>query len=230
VSGDDRRARSPARFAPNRRAAVSSPSEVLAWALDSYPNLMMTSGFNLNGIVLLDLAVSAGYRGEVVFVDTGRHFPETLETRDRVAERYSEIAVITLRPDSVELPECGAVDCCARRKVGPLRGYLDRRVPDALLTARSRFQGESRAKVTQVEQAGGARDRINPLAYSTLRELESYARDNELPVNPLYRRGFLSVGCAPMTRSVGPGEAFRAGRWDGQARIECGLWQEEGGL
>jgi phosphoadenosine phosphosulfate reductase len=202
--------------------------ELLLWAMANYPDLLMTSGFNLNGVVLLDLAVRAGYRGEVVFVDTGRHFRETLETRDRVAERYPQVEVVTLRPAEGDLPECGAHDCCARRKLAPLRTHLEQRQPDALLTARSRFQSDTRASLPLVEPGGAhGLDRVNPLAYCSLGELESHARRHRLPVNPLYFRGYLSIGCEPATRAVRRGEAVRAGRWDGQGRIECGLWQGE---
>jgi phosphoadenosine phosphosulfate reductase len=205
------------------------PGEVVARALEEHPDLLMTTGFNLNGVVLLDVAVRAGFRGEVVFVDTGGHFPETLETRDRIAERYRAIEVVTLRPTGSGLPACGSPECCERRKVSPLRSFLRERRVDALLTARSRFQGATRSRLRLVERSA-ERVRINPLAYRSREELERYADEHGLPVNPLYRRGYASIGCAPTTRAVRPGEPERAGRWDGEARTECGLWLGEGDL
>lgn len=213
-------------FAPG-----SDPLDIIRWALATYPDLRMPSAFNLNGVVLLDLAVRAGYRGEVVFVDTGYHFPETLATRDRLAARYPELSFVTLNagasPDDGQTPpDLYAADpdaCCAARKVAPLQAYLRGQNPSALLNARSRDQASTRADIPFVE-AGGARVKINPLAHWTRERLEGYAADYALPVNPLYADGFLSVGCWPCTRAVRPGEDARAGRWAGKGKTECGLW------
>lgn len=208
----------------------TSPLEVIAWALDTHPDLVMPSAFNLNGVVLIDLAARVGYRGEVVFVDTGYHFPETLATRDRLAERYASLDFVTL---NANLPDdrlfLTDVDgCCAARKVAPLQAYLAEKRPSALLNARSREQTTDRTDIPFVEE--GARRKINPLAHMTRTALEQYARHHDLPVNPLYWDGFLSVGCAPCTRAVRPGEDARAGRWAGTGKTECGLWVGERAL
>ncbi|WP_229723546.1 phosphoadenylyl-sulfate reductase [Deinococcus aerolatus] len=215
-------------------------SETLAlidWAIQTHPDVLMPSAFNLNGAVLIDLAVRAGYRGQVVFVDTGYHFPETLQTRDRLAERYPQLEFVTLNagasPDDGRTPpELYAANpdaCCAARKVAPLQKYLRRKNPSALLNARSRDQAVTRAEIPFIEE-GGVRIRINPLAGWTRQELEAYAAEHALPVNPLYADGFLSVGCWPCTRAVRPGEDARAGRWAGQGKTECGLWAGDGRL
>jgi phosphoadenosine phosphosulfate reductase len=202
---------------------------IIQWALKHYPNLVMTSAFNLNGTVLLDLAVQAGFQGEVIFVDTGYHFQETLETRDRVQDRYPEIQIVTLTAnlsdDRLFLKDTDA--CCFARKVAPLQNYLAKKQPTALLNARSRDQASTRSEISFIE-SGKERARINPLAYWTHERLESYATANDLPVNPLYWEGFLSIGCAPCTRAVRPGEDIRAGRWADagtKGKLECGLWQ-----
>ncbi|WP_199188273.1 phosphoadenylyl-sulfate reductase [Deinococcus arcticus] len=221
----------PAPFSP-----TTEPLEIIRWALDTYPDLLMPSAFNLNGVVLLDLAAQAGYRGEVAFVDTGFHFPETLATRDRLAARYPQLTFVTLNagahPDDGQTgPTLYASDpdaCCAARKVAPLQAYLRQKAPPALLNARSRDQAATRADIPFVEE--GARVKINPLAHWNRQELEAYARAHELPVNPLYWDGFLSVGCWPCTRAVRPGEDARAGRWAGKGKTECGLWAGEGRL
>ena len=197
--------------------------ETICWALKIYPDLLMTSGFNLNGTVLIDLAVRAGFRGELVFIDTLSHFPETLSTRDEIAARYTEVTLTTLTPEGSDLPGCGAANCCEVRKVLPLRKFLGARQPSALLSARSRFQSETRAILNTVEDSGDY-VKVNPLVAWSQTDLESYARAHNLPVNPLYWRGFLSIGCAPTTRAVREGEAMRAGRWEGQDKLECGLW------
>lgn len=208
----------------------SDPLDVIRWALAAHARVLMPSAFNLNGVVLIDLAAKAGYRGEVVFVDTGYHFPETLATRDRLAARYPELTFVTLNDGAS--PEDGQTDpalyaadadaCCAVRKVAPLQAYLRAQAPDALLNARSRDQATTRADIPFVEQ--GARVKVNPLAHWTRERLEAYAREHDLPVNPLYFDGFLSVGCWTCTRAVRPGEDARAGRWAGKGKTECGLW------
>lgn len=206
----------------------TAPTEVIAWALRAHPDALMPSAFNLNGLVLIDLAVRAGYRNAVVFVDTDYHFGETLETRDRLIARYPELEFVTLsanRPlDDLYLTDTDA--CCAARKVAPLRDYLAQKQPSALLNARSRGQASTRAGIEFLEP-GADRLRINPLAHWDRVRLEQYAKDHDLPVNPLYRDGFLSIGCWPCTRAVRPGEDARAGRWAGQGKLECGLWQGE---
>jgi phosphoadenosine phosphosulfate reductase len=217
--------------APGRWTPDTPPLEVIAWALDAHPDLLMPSAFNLNGVVLLDLADRAGYRGEVVFVDTGYHFPETLATRERLERRHPNLEFVTLAaalPDDrrfLEDPD----GCCAARKVEPLRAYLELRRPSALLNARSRDQAATRAGLGFLEP-GGERVRVNPLAHWDRARLEAYARERDLPVNPLYFEGFLSIGCAPCTRAVRPGEDARAGRWAGRGKTECGLWQGGGAV
>lgn len=214
----------------------TDPLDVIRWALSAYPDLLMPSAFNLNGVVLLDLAVRAGYAGEVVFVDTGFHFPETLATRDRLVARYPELTFVTLNAgahpdDGQTMPELHQSDpdaCCAARKVQPLQAYLRQKQPSALLNARSREQASTRAHIPFVEE--GVRVKVNPLAHWTREQLEAYATEHDLPVNPLYFDGFISVGCWPCTRAVRPGEDARAGRWAGKGKTECGLWAGEGRL
>ncbi len=205
--------------------------DIIQWAIHNHPNLVMTTAFNLNGTVLLDLAVQAGYQGELIFVDTGYHFLETIETRDRVQDRYPEIKVVTLNAnlpdDHLFLRDADA--CCFARKVAPLQNYLAKKQPTALLNARSRDQANTRSEIPFIE-SGKERARINPLAYWTRERLEDYAKANNLPVNPLYWEGFLSIGCAPCTRAVRPGEDARSGRWSGQGKTECGLWTNATGV
>lgn len=208
-----------------KRVLEAQTLETIRWALESYSDLKMTSGFNLNGTVLVDLAVRAGFRGELIFIDTFSHFPETLQTRDDIAARYPEITLTTLTPEAVDgaLPACGSADCCTVRKVLPLRKYLEANPPSALLSARSRFQSETRAILNTVEDSG-TYVKVNPLVEWTQEGLEAYAKEHELPVNSLYWQGFLSIGCAPTTRAVREGEDVRAGRWEDQDKTECGLW------
>jgi len=220
--------------APDTWTAKTDPRVVIRWALEEYPDLLMTSAFNLNGVVLIDLAAQAGYAGEVVFVDTGYHFPQTLQTGARLEARYPGMRFVTLSAGLGEEPwgqeryRSDPDGCCAARKVAPLRDYLALKGPRALLNARSRDQAPTRAALGFLER--GERLRINPLAYWERAQLEAYARSQDLPVNPLYWAGFLSIGCWPCTRAVRPGEDPRAGRWEGRGKAECGLWLGEQAL
>jgi phosphoadenosine phosphosulfate reductase len=201
------------------------PLEFIGWALRAYPDVVMPSAFNLNGIVLIDFAAKAGYTGKVIFVDTDYHFRETLQTRDALIAKYPQLEFVTLNAglplDDLYLTDTDA--CCAARKVAPLQNYLAQINPSAVLNARSRDQASTRADIPLIEH-GGNRVKLNPLANWTREDLEKYATEHDLPVNPLYYDGFLSIGCAPCTRAVRPGEDARAGRWAGQGKTECGLW------
>lgn len=209
---------------PDLRPLVHRSQKLITWTLSKYSKVVMTSGFNINGIVLIDLAVKAGYRGSVIFIDTGYHFRETLHTRDTVAARYPELEFISLhanQPDNQLYLEDSNL-CCSLRKVIPLHNYLERILPGAVLNARSRDQAASRANLGQID-VGSERDSVNPLAYWNREALEAYAQTHDLPINPLYYDGFLSIGCAPCTRAAHNREDARAGRWNGQ-KLECGLW------
>ncbi len=200
------------------------PLGFIGWALTAYPDVVMPSAFNLNGIVLIDFAARAGYTGKVLFVDTDYHFRETLQTRDVLKAKYPQLEFVTLNAglllDDLYLTDTDA--CCAARKVAPLQNYLAEHNPTAVLNARSRDQASTRSEIPLIEH--GARVKLNPLANWTRQDLEAYAREHDLPINPLYFDGFLSIGCAPCTRAVRPGEDARAGRWAGQGKTECGLW------
>lgn len=211
---------------------TSHPIEVIQWALETHPDLTMPSAFNINGVVLIDLAYKAGYREEVIFVDTGYHFHETLQTRDALEARYPELKFVTLNAGLSNEDTQYQTDpdgCCAVRKVAPLQNYLAEKAPSALLNGRSRDQADTRKDIPFVEE-GGKRVKINPLAYWDRCTLEAYVNAHDLPINPLYWDGFLSIGCWPCTRAVRPGEDARAGRWAGKGKTECGLWVGENTL
>jgi phosphoadenosine phosphosulfate reductase len=200
--------------------------EFLRESLQTHPDALLTSAFNLNGTVLLDLASRAGFVGQVVFVDTDYHFPETLQTKDRLAAKYPHLEFITLSPNlpKDDLYQTDTTACCAARKIAPLKKFLEQHKPSALLNARSRDQSQTRAEINWRE-VGNERITLNPLAFWTRPDLEQYAISHGLSVNPLYWQGYLSIGCAPCTRAVTNGEDARAGRWEGQ-KLECGLWEK----
>ncbi len=203
--------------------------EYIKTALEQYPDALMTTAFNLNGIVLLDLATRAGFTGKVVFVDTGYHFLETLMIKNRLGEKYKQVQWITLNANyqSDNLWQTSTDVCCARNKVAPLQHFLEQQQPSALLNARSREQNSARAEI-QLREESAERIHFNPLAFWTRAKLEAYAKEHQLELHPLYAQGYLSIGCAPCTRAVASGEDERAGRWAGTEKTECGLWNRGG--
>jgi phosphoadenosine phosphosulfate reductase len=184
----------------------------------------MTTGLNLSGLVLLDIAVSAGYKGDVVFVNTSFHFPETLELWANLQRKYPEPNFITLEPETETgyLFETDPVRCCQINKVSPLDRYLARTRPTALLNARTRESSQTRSSLVLVEDGDPAR--INPLIEMTRKDLEVYSVEHSIDKHPLYENGFLSMGCWPCTKAVRNGEDPRSGRFAGQGRTECGMW------
>jgi len=214
--------------------------ELLHWAAAEFGHrLLMTSAFGMNGVVLVDLVHRAlddlHLAPPVVFVDTGYHFPETLLTAQNNALLYGlDLQVMRPYMSRAEFEVCwGPLYernpdlCCALRKVAPMRRALARFQPRAILTARSRFQTDDRAGLKVVEW-GTDPLRINPLAGWKQADIEEYARHHDLVVNPLHAEGYPSIGCQPCTARVAEGEDYRAGRWPGQGKTECGLWADNG--
>ncbi len=205
----------------DRDLANSAPSEVVAWAVRRFDgNVAMACSFE--DLVLLDLALAAQPDLEVIFLDTGFHFPETLEfVREVCAARAVNLTTTTPGPEAEAWP-CGTARCCELRKVAPLERALVGR--DAWLTALKRVDGPSRASIPVVswdERFGLVK--CNPLATWTDDDVEWYLREHGLPSHPLWAAGYTSIGCAPVTRPPAPGESRRAGRWSGSDKEECGL-------
>ncbi|HUY10323.1 MAG TPA: phosphoadenylyl-sulfate reductase [Candidatus Dormibacteraeota bacterium] len=172
--------------------------------------------------VIVDLAVKVDPGLEVVFLDTGFHFPETLEFVEVVRDLYRlNLTVTHPRADADPWP-CGTAECCPRRKVGPLFRALEGK--SAWLTGLKRSDAATRSS-TQVVAWDEARQmvKVNPLAAWTDDDIAGYVSAHRLPVHSLLAQGYLSIGCAPTTRPVQPGEDPRAGRWSGSDKTECGL-------
>lgn len=168
---------------------------------------------------------------DVLFLETGYHFPETLRTRDRVA-RELDVTVVDVLPErtvpqqdadlGARLHDRDPAACCALRKVDPLRRALSGY--DAWVTGVRREEGPTRAD-TPLVTYDEAFDlvKINPLVTWSFGQLMGYSHDHGLPENPLLEQGYPSIGCAPCTRAVAPGEDPRAGRWADSDKTECGL-------
>lgn len=209
---------------------------VIAWAAEEFGDSLAVACSMADAV--LPHVVAEHLSGvDVLFLDTGYHFPETLETRDRVADLL-DVTVVDVKPE-LTVPEQDAqfgaklhdrdpASCCAMRKVEPLRRALSGY--DAWVTGVRREEGPTRADTPLVtfDEAFGL-VKINPLATWTFDELLAYSERELLPANPLLAQGYPSIGCAPCTRSVAPGEDPRAGRWAGFAKTECGLHPGDGG-
>lgn len=194
---------------------------VIAWAVDRFgPGLSLACSFQ--DCVLLDLAVAVDPAVEVLFLDTGAHFPETLDYVETVRAHY-DLNLVVLRPgpDAAAWP-CGGERCCEVRKVLPLDRHLAER--QAWMTGLKRVDAATRADAPIVAvDDRRAVVKVNPIATWTDADVANYQADHRLPVHPLVPRGYLSIGCAPTTRPVGAGEDPRAGRWAGTGKVECGL-------
>ena len=196
-------------------------SKSLSWAVERFGQEVVLAA-SFQDIVLIDLAVKVDPGIEVVFCDTGAHFPETLEFVGAVRERYGlNLTVTSPGPEAAEWP-CGTARCCELRKVEPLRRVLAGK--RAWITSLKRADAPTRARAPVVgwDRVFGL-VKVNPLAAWTDDDIESYLEDHALPVHPLVPKGYLSIGCAPTTKPVAVGEDRRAGRWAGTGKTECGL-------
>jgi len=200
----------------------SAPAgKVIAWAAETFGDALVLAA-SFEDVVLIDLATKATPGIEVIFLDTEAHFPETLAFVEEIRARYGlKLTVTKPGPEAASHP-CGSEQCCQFRKVAPLRQAVQG--SGAWLTSLKRVDAPSRADAPIVgwDDAFGL-VKINPLATWTNDDIASYLADHELPVHPLVSRGYLSIGCAPTTSPVAPGEDPRAGRWAGLDKTECGL-------
>jgi phosphoadenosine phosphosulfate reductase len=207
--------------AASERFETASPGEIVTWAIETYsPSLTYACSFQ--DIVLLDIAVKLAPDLEVIFLDTEAHFPETLAYVEDVRQRYDLNLVVT-HPDPADNPvACGEAGCCQGRKVAPLMRAVSSK--DAWLTSVKRVDAQTRgdAPVVSWDEKFGL-VKINPLATWTDEDVAYYEKANDLPIHPLIPQGYLSIGCAPTTRPVAPGEDPRAGRWADSDKTECGL-------
>lgn len=207
------------------------PEALLEWATRTFPNITLACSFGAEDVVLVDMLQKISPATDIFYLDTDFHFKETYETRDRIEARYG-IKVTRVSPRLT--PEEQAAEyggelwtrdpdlCCNLRKVEPLSRYLAKF--DAWITGIRRDQAPTRAHAKKVEyDAKFGLVKFNPLASWTSDDVWAYIRANNVIYNPLHDQSYPSIGCAPCTRPVRPGEDPRAGRWSGTGKIECGL-------
>ncbi len=189
----------------------------------------IVSSFGAESAVLLHLIASIDPSVPVLFLETGKHFPETLAYRDTLEARLGLTDLRNITPDPTAIAKRDETGlrwsydpdgCCEIRKVIPLKAAL---APfDAQFTGRKAFQSSTRAALPRFEIEEG-RLKVNPLADWDRARIEAYMADHDLPVHPLVEQGYPSIGCAPCTSMVKPGEDPRAGRWRGWEKTECGI-------
>jgi len=213
-----------------RFAGVSAPAmlaELLAGELAG--TIAAVSSFGAESAVLLHMIAAADPDVPVIFTNTQKMFGETLAYRDALAEQLGLTDLRVFRPDPRTLRQRDATGirwsydpdgCCAIRKVEPLdRALLGF---SAWISGRKGFQAGTRTALPRFEADAG-RLKINPLADWDKAELDAYFTAHDLPRHPLEAQGYASIGCAPCTSPVRPGEDPRAGRWRGQDKVECGI-------
>jgi phosphoadenosine phosphosulfate reductase len=203
---------------------------VIGNALDSAEAPCVTSSFQAECVVLLHLLRTVKPDIPVLFLDTVHHFAETYAYRDELVERWA-LNLVTLVADEPKpgLWQESTQACCARHKVGPLFGALERY--DTWFTGLRREQSPSRASLAEVESftlpSGKTLSKISPLARWTTREVWEYAKAHDIPLLPLYDRGYTSIGCEPCTSLPLDPSNQRSGRWGGQ-KLECGIHIQAG--
>jgi phosphoadenylyl-sulfate reductase (thioredoxin) len=207
----------------------SAPEAILAAVAPRFPGaIALANSFGAEDCVLVDVVARAGLPIRVFTIDTGFLFPETYALWTRLEEKYG------IRIEAARPPDAGAAAgaappweadpdaCCHARKVLPLRAALAGL--GAWVTGIRREQTPERASARVVEWDGRfGLVKVNPLAAWTHDDVWAYARRHGVPTNPLHERGYPSIGCAPCTSPVAPGEDPRAGRWRGREKTECGL-------
>jgi phosphoadenosine phosphosulfate reductase len=213
-----------------RELETASAQDVLRWAHETFGDRFAIASSMGDGL-LAHLASTAAPGAHVLFLDTGYHFAETLGTRDAVAATY-DVQVRTVLPlltvaqqdaeHGAELWRRDPGACCAMRKVEPLARALEPYV--AWASGIRRDEAETRRDAGVVEwDAKRAMVKVNPIATWTQEQVDAYVAEHGVLVNPLAYDGYPSIGCAPCTRRVEPGQDARAGRWAGSAKTECGL-------
>ena len=216
-----------------------SSQDILKWALKEYhPKVALASSFGAEDIVIIDQLLKINSNARIFTLDTGRLHQETYDVMDAISEKYGiKIEVFYPRTEAVEkmVREYGmnlfykSADlrtlCCKVRKVEPLNRAISS--VDVWITGLRREQAPTRSSIAKVEidQSHQDKIKINPIADWSSDKVWSYIKGHKLPYNKLHDKQFPSIGCAPCTRSVKPGEDPRTGRWwwEQASAKECGL-------
>ncbi|MCT4609806.1 MAG: phosphoadenylyl-sulfate reductase [Pelagimonas sp.] len=193
--------------------------------------IAMVSSFGAESVALLHLVAMVDRKTPVLFIDTRLLFTETLVYQQDIAERLRLENLQIIKADQQDLDRqdpYGALRlsdtdrCCDIRKTQPLNNALAGY--DGWISGRKRYQAKTRATLEFFELEDGTdRIKVNPLAHWGPEDVRAYMEENRLPRHPLVAQGYPSIGCAPCTSKVAPGEDPRSGRWKGQNKEECGI-------
>ena len=223
----------------NKTFENKSPQELLRWAWETFKEkVALASSFGVEDVVLIDMMVKISPKSRIFTLDTGRLNEETYEVMDRVRDKYG-IVIESYFPDPQRVESLERAkgfysfrksienrkECCGIRKVEPLtRALADL---EAWITGLRREQSVTRTATTKVELDPSHHNmiKINPLTDWTEKQVWDYVKQNQVPYNRLHDQGYPSIGCAPCTRAIKPGEDVRAGRWwwENPEQKECGL-------
>jgi phosphoadenosine phosphosulfate reductase len=213
----------------NARFRHHGATDVMRHALTEMDDIALVSSFGAESAVLLHMAAVIDPDVPVLFIDTELLFTETLIYQADLSERLGlrNVRILSPRDSAAEDPDATLHKrdpdaCCALRKTRPLARAL---IPwRGWITGRKRFQSGRRAQLDFFEtEPGTGRVKINPLAHWRASDVATYIAENRLPRHPLVARGYPSIGCAPCTTPVAPGEDPRAGRWRALGKDECGI-------
>jgi phosphoadenosine phosphosulfate reductase len=204
----------------NRRFEQLSAPRIIEWAVESFaPHLSLAA--SMQDAVLIDLAVKVDPAIEVVFIDTGYHFPETLETVETVRKHYGlNLRIMTVPPHDEDLWKVDPENCCSAVKVGQLDRALAGKA--AWMSGLRRAEAPTRAQAPIVARDLRGLVKVNPIANWSDLDVQGYIADHKVPVNPLLHQGYTSIGCQPCTQ-LPNGDDPRSGRWAALPKTECGL-------
>jgi phosphoadenosine phosphosulfate reductase len=205
----------------NQQFETAPAETVIEWAIEQFHPFMCLAA-SMTDAVLIDLAVKVEPSIEVVFIDTTYHFPETLETVERVRRHYGlNLRVLTVPPQPVDLWKADPANCCSAAKIAQLDRALVGKT--AWMSGLRRSEAPARASAPIVARDLRGLVKVNPIATWSDLDVNGYVADHDVPVNPLMQQGYPSIGCRPCTQPVRDGQDPRSGRWAGLDKTECGL-------
>lgn len=214
---------------------TGDPHAILEWASSTIDRLAVATSFQSSGLVILHMIQTLRPDIPVLFLDTGFHFDETLAFKDSMTKMW-DLNVVDLRGEHGSARRQAEIHgealyqrdpdkCCFINKVEPLQRALQDY--DGWISGLRRDQSPMRSETPIVEAqllpSGDEVMKIHPLAHWTREDVATYVTEHSIPTHPLLENGFRSIGCQPCTRAISDNEDERAGRWDGQAKTECGI-------
>ena len=222
----------------NREFKDAAPHEIIRWCIENLvPDLAMMSSFQISGMVILDLLRQESYKIPLFFIDTGYHFPETIEFRDKIIQEFgldiTSVKPVTSRDDfekkhGKELYKTNPDFCCSINKIEPHERALKDFGYHHWISGIRKDQSPARANNEIFMHDGNGGIRVHPLLNWKRDDVWNYIKENNIPYHPLYDFGYSSIGCSPETcTSLGSSsDDERSGRWKNFSKTECGLHNE----